>query len=112
MKKINLGITGCLGRMGQQLMKSSQKDINFKLVSLTENRLVNNKYYGIFEINFNKNKILNFLRNKNIFHSRMIEKNVLFVPVFFGSFSYVVFGVISRPLLEEPMWLKCSKYLS
>ena len=47
MKKINLGITGCLGRMGQQLIKSSQKDINFKLVSLTENRLVNNKYYGI-----------------------------------------------------------------
>ena len=47
MKKINLGITGCLGRMGQQLIKSSKKDINFKLVTLTENRLVNNKFYGI-----------------------------------------------------------------
>ena len=40
MKKINLGITGCLGRMGQQL-------INFKLVTLTENRLINKKFNGI-----------------------------------------------------------------
>ena len=47
MKKINLGITGCMGRMGQQLIKSSGKDINFKLVTLTENRLVNNRFYGI-----------------------------------------------------------------
>ena len=50
--------------------------------SVVSEKFENNKYYGIFEINFNKNKILNFLRNKNIFHSRMIEKNVLFVPVF------------------------------
>ena len=47
MKKINLGITGCKGRMGQQLIKSSKKDINFKLVTLTENRLINNKFNGI-----------------------------------------------------------------
>ena len=31
MKKIKLGISGCLGRMGQQLIKSSQKNNNFKL---------------------------------------------------------------------------------
>ena len=47
MKKINLGITGCMGRMGQQLIKSSKKDFNFKLVTLTENRLVNKKFNGI-----------------------------------------------------------------
>ena len=47
MKKINLGITGCMGRMGQQLIKSSRKDVDFKLVTLTENRLVNNRFYGI-----------------------------------------------------------------
>ena len=47
MKKINLGITGCMGRMGQQLIKSSKKDINFKIVTLTENRIVKNKFYGI-----------------------------------------------------------------
>ena len=47
MKKINLGITGYMGRMGQQLIKSSKKDINFKIVTLTENRIVKNKFYGI-----------------------------------------------------------------
>ena len=38
MTKIKLAITGCLGRMGQQLIKSSKKDRAFKIVSLTENR--------------------------------------------------------------------------
>ena len=47
MRKINLSISGCMGRMGQQLIKSSKKDKNFKLVSLTENRLINKKIAGI-----------------------------------------------------------------
>ena len=47
MKKINLGITGCMGRMGQQLIKSSKKNKNFKLVSLTENKIINKKIFGI-----------------------------------------------------------------
>ena len=47
MKKINLAISGCMGRMGQQLIKSSKKNKKFKLVSLTENRSVNKKFAGI-----------------------------------------------------------------
>ena len=47
MKKINLGISGCMGRMGQQLIKSVQKDKIFKIVSLTENRKINKKISGI-----------------------------------------------------------------
>ena len=47
MKKINLAITGCMGRMGQQLIKSSSKNKNFKLVSLTENKTINKKIAGI-----------------------------------------------------------------
>ena len=47
MKKINLVITGCLGRMGQQLVKSSKNTKNFKLVAVTENRLVNRKIAGL-----------------------------------------------------------------
>ena len=55
MKKINLGISGCMGRMGQQLIRSSKKNKSFKLVALTENRLVNKKFSGIRpEINTNK----------------------------------------------------------
>ena len=44
MKKINLAISGCMGRMGQQLIKSSKKNKNFKLVTLTESRLINKKF--------------------------------------------------------------------
>ena len=47
MKKIKLAISGCMGRMGQQLIKSSKKKNDFKLVTLTENRIVNKKFNGI-----------------------------------------------------------------
>ena len=47
MKKIKLTITGSLGRMGQQLIKSSQNNKDFKLVSLTENRNISKKISGI-----------------------------------------------------------------
>ena len=47
MKKINLSITGCMGRMGQQLIKSSKNNKNFKLVSLTENKIINKKIAGV-----------------------------------------------------------------
>ena len=47
MKKINLSITGCMGRMGQQVIKSSKIAKNFKLVSVTENRVINKKISGL-----------------------------------------------------------------
>ncbi|MDC1091182.1 4-hydroxy-tetrahydrodipicolinate reductase [Candidatus Pelagibacter ubique] len=47
MKKINLAISGCLGRMGQQLIKSSKNNNNFKLTALTENKAINKKIAGI-----------------------------------------------------------------
>jgi 4-hydroxy-tetrahydrodipicolinate reductase len=47
MNKIKLTITGCLGRMGQQLVKSASNSKNFKLVSLTENRIINKKISGL-----------------------------------------------------------------
>jgi len=47
MKKINLAITGCLGRMGQQLIKSSKSNKNFELVTLTESKLVYKKIAGV-----------------------------------------------------------------
>jgi len=47
MKKINLAISGCMGRMGQQLIKSSKRNKKFKLVTITENRSINKKFVGI-----------------------------------------------------------------
>ena len=52
MKKINLAITGCLGRMGKQLIKSTRSDKNFKLVSLTENKKIKKRIHGI-DVNLN-----------------------------------------------------------
>jgi len=47
MKKINLAISGCLGRMGQQLIKSSKINKSFKLTALTESEIINKKIAGI-----------------------------------------------------------------
>ncbi len=47
MKKINLAITGCLGRMGQQIIKSAKTDKYFKLITLTENKIINKKICGL-----------------------------------------------------------------
>ena len=47
MQKIKLSITGCLGRMGQQLIKSSQNSKDFNLISITENKIVNKKIAGL-----------------------------------------------------------------
>jgi 4-hydroxy-tetrahydrodipicolinate reductase len=54
-KKINLGITGCTGRMGQQIIKSSKKNNNFKITAITENKIANKKLNGIkIELNTDK----------------------------------------------------------
>ena len=63
MKKINLAITGCMGRMGQQLIKSSKSNNNFRLVTLTENRIISRKFNGIkpqanTEIAFEKTDVI------------------------------------------------------
>ena len=46
-KKIKLTITGCLGRMGQQLIKSAKKDNRFKITSITENKIHKKKISGL-----------------------------------------------------------------
>ena len=57
MSKVNLAITGCMGRMGQQLIKSSKTDKNFKLTTVTENKLINKKIAGI-KLSLNDEKSL------------------------------------------------------
>jgi len=47
MKKINLVVTGALGRMGQQIIKSSKNEKKFKLVAITENRTINKRISGL-----------------------------------------------------------------
>ena len=47
MKTINLTITGCMGRMGQQLINTTKKEKGFKINSLTEYKIINKKFGGI-----------------------------------------------------------------
>ena len=55
MRKIKLAVTGCMGRMGQQIIKSVKSNKNFTITVLTENRLINKKINGI-NINLNDEK--------------------------------------------------------
>ena len=73
MKKINLGISGCMGRMGKQLIKSSKKNKNFKLVSLTENRLINKKIAGL---KLSKNSV-NAFKKSNVIIDFTVPKCTL-----------------------------------
>ena len=56
MKKIKLLVTGCMGRMGQQIIKSVKKDKNFRLTALTENRKINKKINGV-KVELNNEKL-------------------------------------------------------
>ena len=47
MKKIKLAITGCMGRMGKQIIKSAKSNKNFVITVVTENRLIKKKINGI-----------------------------------------------------------------
>ena len=53
MKKLKIAITGCLGKMGLELIKSSNKNKNIQIVTLTEDRITK------------KNKIGNIVIKKN-----------------------------------------------
>ncbi len=73
MKKINLGITGCMGRMGQQLIKSVKLDKNFKLIALTESKEINKKIHGI-QI---KRNSINTLKKTNLIIDFSVPKCTL-----------------------------------
>ena len=63
MRKINLAITGCMGRMGQQIIRSANSDNDFKVSALTESRIVNKKINRIkiennSEVSFKKSDLI------------------------------------------------------
>ena len=47
MKKINIVVTGCLGRMGKKIIETIRNDKSFKLVGITESININKKIYGL-----------------------------------------------------------------
>ena len=106
MKKINIAITGCLGRMGQQLIKSSKNDKRFKLVGLTENKKIKKKINGI-NINLNDEKtfknthlIIDFTTPKSTFQVLKIASKLK---------KRVVIGTTGFSKKEENLIKKFSK---
>tara|TARA_Y100000590_G_scaffold49550_1_gene52379 strand:- start:55 stop:834 length:780 start_codon:yes stop_codon:yes gene_type:complete len=106
MKKINLTVTGCLGRMGQQLIRSSKNTKNFKLVSVTENRIVNKKISGL-KIELNS---LSAFKNTDIIIDFTVPKCTLEVLKIASKLKKrVVIGTTGFSKKEENLIKKYSK---
>jgi 4-hydroxy-tetrahydrodipicolinate reductase len=106
MKKINLAITGCMGRMGQQIIKSVKSDKNFKLVCLTENQRINKKINGI-KVNLNTEDAL---KKADLIIDFTIPKCTLQVLKIYSKFKKkVVIGTTGFTKKEENLIKKFSK---
>ena len=106
MKKINLAITGCMGRMGQQIIKSSKNNKNFKIVSLTENKIIHKKISGVKP---NLNNITAF-KNANVIIDFTIPKCTLdILKIATKLKKRVVIGTTGFSKKEEDLIKKFSK---
>ncbi len=106
MKKINLTITGCMGRMGRQLIKSSKLDKNFKLSGLTETKKINKKINGIkVEINSE-----NVIKNSDVIVDFTTPKCTLdILKIALRCKKKVVIGTTGFSKREESLIKKYSK---
>ncbi len=106
MRKINLSISGCMGRMGQQLIKSSKKNKNFNLVSLTENRLIKKKIAGLKPSRNN----LNAFKKSNVIIDFTVPKCTLeILKIATKLKKRVVIGTTGFSKKEESLIKKFSK---
>ena len=109
MKKINLAITGCLGRMGQQLIKTSKSNKNFKLVALTENKPVNKKISGI---RLNLNTVETFEKTDVIVDFTVPKCTLEILKIASKLKKRVVIGTTGFTQKEENLIKKYSKKIS
>ncbi len=106
MSKIKLTITGCLGRMGQQIIKSTKNSKNFKLVSITEQRVLSKKIFGL-KPEFNSEHAF---KNANVIIDFTIPKCTLEVLKIASKLKKrVVIGTTGFSKKEEELIKKYSK---
>ena len=106
MNKINLTITGCLGRMGQQLIKSSKSLKNFRVISVTENKIINKKILGLKPQLNSKNAF----KNSNVIIDFTVPKCTLEVLKIASKLKKrVVIGTTGFSKKEEKLIKKYSK---
>ncbi len=109
MRKINLAITGCMGRMGQQLIKSANLNKKFKIVSVTENRKINKKILGI-RPEFNS---INAFKKANIIIDFTVPKSTLeILKIAIKQKKRVVIGTTGFKKKEENLIKKYSKKIA
>ena len=105
-RKINLTITGCLGKMGQQLTKSASKDKRFKINSLTENKAQRNKIFGILP---KLNSIEAFKKSDVIIDFTVPKCTLEVLSIAAKQKKRVVIGTTGFTLKEENIIKKISK---
>ena len=106
MKKINLAITGCMGRMGQQLIRSIKKDKNFKIVSLTESTKINKKINGI---KIQKNSIEAFKKTNLIIDFTVPKCTLEILKIAAKQKKRVIIGTTGFSKKEESLIKRFSK---
>ena len=106
MKKINLAVTGCMGRMGQQIIKSVKSDKNFKIITLTENKKTNKKINGI-KINLNTESV--FRKANLIIDFSIPECTFQILKIALKQKKRVVIGTTGFSKKEENLIKKFSK---
>jgi len=106
MKKINLAITGCMGRMGKSLVKTSKNNNDFKIVSLTEKKAIKKKIGGIQIKNNNKDS----LKRANVIIDFTLPKSTLaLLKIAVREKKRVVIGTTGFTQKEENLIKKYSK---
>ena len=106
MKKIKLSITGCKGRMGQQLISSIKKDKSFKLVSLTENKKINKKISGLKP---ELNSVTAFKKANIIIDFTVPRSTIEILKIAYKLNKKVVIGTTGFSAKEENLIKKFSK---
>ena len=106
MRKINLAVTGCLGRMGQQIIKSVKLDKNFKLITVTENQKTNKKIQGI---KISKNNLKVFKKTNLIIDFTIPKCTMDILKIAVKLKKRVVIGTTGFTKKEENLIKKYSK---
>ena len=106
MKKINLAVTGCLGRMGQQIIKSVKSNKKFKLVAVTENKKTNKKLQGLKIL---KNNLEVFKKTNLIIDFTIPKCTMEILKIALKLKKKVVIGTTGFTVKEESLIKKYSK---
>ena len=117
-KVIDLGFKKAFFELVYSLIKSPdfKKIENIKLneiksmietFSIKEEKFIDKKYYVNLGVSFNKKKIFRYLEKKNIFPSRILKEQFLFIPVIINEKGNDISIFSNNPIYD--VWNKTNK---